>query len=86
MRSTVLHSHTVLMKVCLCGRYRQLNSVLYPNNRIPKSSKTIFHGLVLNYLSAFSNLKVGNPKLLCFFLQNTTQIPSLEPLLIIYVC
>ena len=30
--SSVLHSHIVLMKLCLCERYRQLNSVLYPNN------------------------------------------------------
>ena len=45
--SSVHHSHTVLMKVCPCGRYRQLNSVLYPYNHILKSSKIIFNGLVL---------------------------------------
>ena len=46
--SSVLHSHTILMNVCPCGRYRQLfNSVLYPNNHILKSSKIIFNGLVL---------------------------------------
>ena len=31
---------SVFMKVCPCGRYRQLNSVLYPNNDILKSSTT----------------------------------------------
>ena len=36
---SVLHSHTVLMKLCPYGRYRQLNSVLYPYNHILKSSK-----------------------------------------------
>ena len=45
--SSVLHSHTVLMKLCPCGRYRQLKSVLYPINHIPTSSKIIFNGLVL---------------------------------------
>jgi len=40
-------SHTLLMKVCPCERYRQLNSVLYPNNHILKSSKKIFNVLVL---------------------------------------
>ena len=35
------------MKLCPCGRYRQLNSVLYANNHILKSSKIIFNGLVL---------------------------------------
>ena len=48
--SSVLHSHTVLMKVCPCGRYRQLNSVLYPNILILKSSKIISNGLVLKYV------------------------------------
>ena len=46
--SSVLHSHTVLWKLCPCGRYRQLNSVLYPNNHILNSPKLIFNGLVLN--------------------------------------
>jgi len=32
--SCLLHSHTVLMKLCPCGRYRQLNSILYPYNHI----------------------------------------------------
>ena len=47
--SSVLHSHTVLIQLFPCGRYRQLNSVLYPNtcNHILKSSKIIFNGLVL---------------------------------------
>ena len=65
--SSVLHNHIVLIKVCPCGRYRQLNSVLYHNNHILKS---------LN-MSA-GNLKLGKPKLCCFFLQNSTQIPSLK--------
>ena len=39
--SSVLHSHTVLMKVCPCARYRQLNLVLYPNNHILKSTSTM---------------------------------------------
>ena len=45
--SSVHHSHTVLMKVCPCGRYRQLNSTLYRNNHILKLSKIIFNRLVL---------------------------------------
>jgi len=45
--SSALHSHTVLLKVCPCGRYKQLNSVLHPNNNVLKSSKIIFNGLVL---------------------------------------
>jgi len=36
--SSVLHSHTVLMTLCPCARYRQLNSVLYPVNHILKLS------------------------------------------------
>ena len=44
--SSVLYSHTVLMKVC--GSYRQMNSVLYPNNHILQSSNIIFNGCVLN--------------------------------------
>jgi len=47
---SVLHSHTVLMKVCPCGGYRQLNLVLYPNNHILKLLKIIFNGLVLKYI------------------------------------
>ena len=42
-----IHPHfiaTVLMKLCPCGRYRQLNSVLYPNNHILKSSNIILTG------------------------------------------
>ena len=35
------------MKLCPCGKYRQLNSVLYANNHILKSSKIIVNGLVL---------------------------------------
>ena len=46
--SSVLRNLKVLMKLCPCGRYRQLNSVLYPNNHILKSSKIIFNGSVLN--------------------------------------
>ena len=44
--SSVLHSHTVLMKWCPCGRYRQLNSVLYCNNHTSTSSKIISNGLI----------------------------------------
>ena len=44
--SSVLHSDTVLMKLCPCGRYRQLNSVLYRNNHVLKSSKIIFNRLI----------------------------------------
>ena len=44
--SFVLHSQTVLVKLCPCGRYRQLNSVLYSNNHILKSIKIIVNGLV----------------------------------------
>ena len=44
----LLHCYTVLMKLCPWGRYRQLNSVLYPNNyHILKSSKIVFNRLVL---------------------------------------
>ena len=46
--SSLLHSHTVLMKLCPCGTYRQLNLILYPNNHMLESSKRIFKGLVLN--------------------------------------
>ena len=49
--SSVLHSHTVLMQLCPSGRYRQLNSGLYPNNHIRRSSKIIFNGLVLKFLA-----------------------------------
>ena len=35
------------MKVCPCGRYRQLTMVLYPSIIILKSSKIILNGLVL---------------------------------------
>jgi len=37
--SPVLHSLKVLMQLCTCGIYRQLNSILQPGNHIPKSSK-----------------------------------------------
>ena len=43
--SSVLHSHTVCMK--LCPIYRQLNSVLYCNNQVLKT--LIFNKLVLKY-------------------------------------
>ena len=46
--SPVLHSHKVLNDLCPCGRYRQLNSVLYPNMHILKSSQKFVNGLVLN--------------------------------------
>ena len=49
--SSVLHSHTVLMQLCPYGKYRQLNSGLYPNNHIRRSSKIIFNGLVLKFLA-----------------------------------
>ena len=66
--SSVLHSPTVLMKLCPCGRYRQLNSVLYPNYHKLKSSKIIFNGLSLKrFLVLFGNLKVDKPRLCCFF-------------------
>jgi len=42
--SSELHSHTVLMKLCHCGRYSQLNSILYRNNHIPKWPKKYFMG------------------------------------------
>ena len=42
--SSVLHSHTVLMELCPCERYRQVNTVLYPNNHILNSSEIIFNG------------------------------------------
>jgi len=45
--SSILHSHTVLMELCRCGRYRQLNRVLYPTSHILKSSEIIFNQLVL---------------------------------------
>ena len=32
------------------------------------------------------NLKVGKSRLWCFYLQNSTQIPSLEAFFIIYLC
>ena len=64
--SSVLHIHTVLMQLYPCGRYRQLNSVLYPNNLTVKSSKTIFNGFNLKrMLVLVGNLKAGKPRL-CF--------------------
>ena len=48
--SSVLHWHTVLMTVCPCGRYKQLNSVVYPKKHILKSSKIVSNGLVLKYV------------------------------------
>ena len=62
--SSVLHSHTAFMKLCPCGIYRQLNSVLYPNNHLLKSSKVIFNGLVLHEFSTCRHFDV------LFFLQN----------------
>ena len=48
------------MKSCPFGRYRQLNSVLYSNNHILKSSKIIFNGLVMKYVLVLAgNLEVG---------------------------
>ena len=46
--SSVLRRHTLLMKVCLCGRYRQLNSVLYPNNHILKTYTVVCFFLLQN--------------------------------------
>jgi len=64
----VLHSHTVLMKLCLPRRYRQLNLVLYLNNHILKLSKTIFNRFksLIRSLVLAGNLKVGKPRL-CYF-------------------
>ena len=45
-RQIHIHKYTVCRKVCSCERYRQLNSVLYPNKHILKSSNIIFDGLV----------------------------------------
>ena len=78
--SSVLHSHTLLMNVCPCGKYRQQNSVLYPNNHILKSS-TIKGLLVLA-----GSLKVGKLRFVLFFLPNSTRIPSLEAFIKIYLC
>ena len=50
------------MKLCPCGRYRQLNSVLYPNTHILTLSKTSLKRV----LGLAGKLKVGKPKL-CFF-------------------
>ena len=54
--SYVPHSHTVLMKLCPCGRYRQLNSVLYCINHILKSSRQVS---LIRFLVLACNLKVG---------------------------
>ena len=48
LQSPVPHSDIVLLTLCPCERYRQLNSVLYSNNHLLKSSKIIFNRLVLN--------------------------------------
>ena len=45
--SSVFHSHTVLIKLCPCGRYRQPNLVLYHNGYILNLSKIIFNGIFL---------------------------------------
>jgi len=42
-----LHFIATQYKICPCGRYRQLNSILYTNYHILKSSKIIFNGLVV---------------------------------------
>jgi len=38
------------------------------------------------FLVLARDLKVGKPRLCCFFLQNSTQLPSLEAFIIVYVC
>jgi len=35
------------MKLFSCGKYRQLNPILYPNNHYTEIVKIIFNGLVL---------------------------------------
>jgi len=48
MHIHLFYSHTVLVKLCPCGRYRQLIVVLYHNkHNILKSSNIIFNRLVL---------------------------------------
>jgi len=47
--SAVQHSHTVLMKVCRCGRYRQLNSVLPPYHILKSLKNNIKRQSVLKY-------------------------------------
>jgi len=62
----MLHSHTVLIQLYPCGRYRQLNKVLYPNNHVLNSSKIIFNRLIFNlFLVLGGYLKVGK-SMLCF--------------------
>ena len=75
-----LHNHlyfiaTQYLKLCTCGIYRQLNSILYPTNHILKSSKIIFNVLVLrDFLVLAGNLKVGKPRLHCFVLETQHRI------------
>ena len=50
-------TRTVFIQLCSCGSYRQLNSVIYHNNYILKSSKTYFTGQSQRYLVLTGNLK-----------------------------
>ena len=60
------------MNVCPCGRYKQLNSVLYPNNHT-EIVKINSYGLVLKEVLV-GNLKVGKPRLCCFFFKTQDRI------------
>ena len=72
------------MKLCPCGRYRQLNSFLYPNNHYTEIVKNNIKLVSLKRFLVLAGIfKVGN---FLIFLQNSTQIPSLEALVILYAC
>ena len=39
IRNLHIHLYFLATKFCLCGIYRQLNSILYPSNHLPKWAK-----------------------------------------------
>ena len=71
--------------LCPCGRYRQPNSVLYPNNHILKSSTIIFNGLVLKdlyYLPAiWKQVNQG-----CVVFSSKLNTNSSSEAFIMYIC
>ena len=65
------------IKVCPCGVYRQLNSILNPFNHISKSS---------NEFSTCSQFESRKTYAVLVFLSNSKQIHSPEAVIVIHVC
>jgi len=85
--SSVPHTLTVLMRLCLCRIYRQLNSILSPIYHIPKivketNSKRASH---TQLLVLAGNLKVGKPMLCCCFVFQTQHISLHKKRLLFYI-